>query len=264
MPARHLKKGRGTQFTGAMVISITRFVGQDANFCSPRCKIWYQRVVETSTTESKQRSTVEAGVIMQDNMSVAPHSQKRQRNHEEELDEKPANFRRVRLRYSDQTQELGSGQVAQETEIGPNGNMKTSRNEAPATQADSLGISARMAGVIASIPTDILSSFYADAGLTITGVAVSSLASKFLAAKYSSAPREDLRHPIGGSYIPNAQLVCSSDEESDTPTAEKPDWYDRAVFGSPPAEDDEHNRSSFFLGPLLGEDHAAPTESLKL
>ena len=110
-----------------MVISITRILGQDIYFCSPRCEIWYQRVVETSTTESKQRSMIEAGAIMQDNTSAAPHSQKRQRNREEEFDEVPANFRRVRLRYSDQTQEPGSSQAAQETDTSPHGDIKPDR-----------------------------------------------------------------------------------------------------------------------------------------
>ena len=244
-----------------MVISITRVVGQEVYFCSPRCKMLYQRVVETSTTESEQKRTTEPGLIMQDNVSAAPHSQKRQRDHEEEFDENPAHFRRVRLRYSDQSPEPESTQAAQETDISPNGNLKTSRNEAASPQADSFE---QMTGVIASTSTDSASTFYADAELSVPDAAASTT-SKSPAAKddlfftYSSPPEEDLRHPIGGSYIPNALLFCSSNEE------EKPDWYDRTVFGTPPAEDDEDDRGSFFYSDsYLGENHAAPEQLLSV
>ena len=36
--------------------------------------------------------------------------------------------------------------------------------------------------------------------------------------------------------MPIAQLVYGFDGGSDNPTAEKPDWYDRTVFRSPPAD----------------------------
>ena len=208
---------------------------------------------------------------MQDNMSAAPHSQKRRRDHEEEFDENPAHFRRVRLRYSDQCPEPGSSQAAQETDISPNGNIKTSRNEAASTQADSLGIPAKMTGVIASTLTDSPSAFYADAERTAPDVAASRSASKSPAAKdevsltYSNASAEDLMHPIGGSYMPKAQLIYSSDEESDTLVAKMRDWYDRTVFGSPPAEEDEHESGPFFYSDsYLGEDHAALEPSLNV
>lgn len=255
---------------GCQLVTSKTEEGLDSQVQCPRCKICYQRVVETSTTESKQRSTIVPRVIMQENMSAAPHSQKRQRNHEEELDENPAHFRRVRLRYSDQNDEPGS-QAAQETDISPTGSSKKSRNKAASTQAESVGTPVQMTGVIASTSTDSASVFYADDERTVPDVAASTSASKSPAAKdevfftYSSALEEDLRHPIGGSYIPNAQLVYGSDGETDILLAEKPDWYDRTVFGSPPAEDDEHDRSSFFYSDLyLGEDHAAPAASLKL
>ena len=179
----------------------------------------YQRVVETSTTESEQKRTTEPGLIMQDNMSAAPPSQKRQRNHEEEFDENPAHFRRVRLRYSDQSPEPESTQAAQETDISPNGNLKTSRNEAASTQADSFE---QMTGVIASTSTDSASAFYADAELTVPDVAASTSASKSPAAKDE----------------------MSFDEMSFT--------YSSA------SEDDGHDRSSFFYSDsALGDDHAA-------
>ena len=53
---------------------------------------------------------------MQDSKSAAPHSRKQQGNHEEELDENPAQFRRVRLRYSDQSPEPKSSQATQTQE----------------------------------------------------------------------------------------------------------------------------------------------------
>ena len=140
---------------------------------------------------------------MQDNKTVAPHSRKRQRNHEEELDESPAHFRRVRLRYSDQISEPVSSQAGQNTEINPNGSIKTTMNNAASTQAESLGIPGQTTGVIAS-----------------TSTSRSPAAKDEVFFTYSSAPEEDLRHPIGGSYRPNAQLLYSSDET----TAENSDW----------------------------------------
>ena len=242
-----------------MVISITHLVCQDVDFCSPRCKICYQRVVETSTTESKQRSTIVPGVVMQEIISAAPHSQKRKRNHKEEIDENPAHFRRVRLRYSDRNHKPGS-QAAQETDDSPTGSLKNSSNKAASTPAESVGTPVQMTDVIASTSIDSASTFYANAEQTVLDVAASTT-SKLPAAKedlyltYSSPPGEDLRHPIGGSYIPNSQLVCSFDEE------ETPDRYDRTVFGSPPAEGDEHDSSPFFYSDsYLGEDHAAPEQ----
>ena len=266
MSARHLENGGGTRFTGAMVFSITRVVGQDVYFCSPRCKIWYQRVVETSTTESRQRSTIEAAVIMQDNMSAAPHSQKRKCNHEEEFDEVPANFRRVRLRYSDQTQEPGSSQAAQETDISPNGNSKSSWNKAASTQVESVEIPVQMTGVIASTLPDSASAFYTDAERTVPDVAASISASESLAAEdqvsltYSSASEEELRHPIGGSYIHNAQLVYGSDGEINTLTTRNLHWYDPSnlawlshVPSQPVEEESEYNRKRQTMSLVLEE-----------
>ncbi|KAM0800303.1 hypothetical protein BDR22DRAFT_258396 [Usnea florida] len=117
---------------GCQLVTSKTEEGLDSQVQCPRCKIWYQRVVETSTTESKQRCTIEPKIIMQDNMSAARHSQKRQRNHEEEIDENPSHFRRVRLRYSDQSVEPGSVQTAQETDISLNGSIKASGNAAKA------------------------------------------------------------------------------------------------------------------------------------
>ena len=204
--------------------------------------------METSTTEPKQTSTIEPRDIMQDNMSAASHSRKRQRDHEAELDENPAHFRRVRLRYSDQSPEPGSSQAAQEIDNSPNGSLKTSRNKVPSTQTESLGNPVQMTGVVAS-----------------TSTSKSPAAKDEVFFTHSSPPEEDLRHPIGGSYMPNAQLVYSSDEESDTLTAEKSDWYERKLFGSPPEKDDEHDRGSFFYSDsYLDEDHAAPEYSPKV
>ena len=195
---------------------------------------------------------------MQENMSAAPQSQKRQRNREEEFDENPAHFRRVRLRYSDQTHEPGSSQAAQETDISPNGSFKNSRNKAASKQAESVATPVQMSGVIASTSTDSTGAFNADAEQTIPDFSASTSTSKSPAAKdelsstFSSAPEEDLRHPIGGSYIPNAQLVSSSDEES-------------GIFGSPPAEEDEQDLKSFFFSnSYSGKNHFAAEVSVQV
>ena len=82
-------------------MSTTRAVDQVAYFRSPKCKIWYQRVMET--TEPKPRSMTEPELGVRAEQPPIRHSRKRQLRDEEEFDDDPAQFRRVRLKYSNQT-----------------------------------------------------------------------------------------------------------------------------------------------------------------
>lgn len=84
-----------------MVTSMTRIVGQTAYSCSPRCRLWYQRIMETTTTEQTTRNTVDPEVDLQDSQLSTPRPLKRQRLDDGEPDDNPAHFRRVRLRYRD-------------------------------------------------------------------------------------------------------------------------------------------------------------------
>ena len=91
-----------------MVMATIHFVGQIAYFRSPRCKRWYQRVLETITTEPIPISTIDPKVVVQDTQLPTSRPRKRQRIDDEDSDDNPAQFRRVRLRYWDQDHELGS------------------------------------------------------------------------------------------------------------------------------------------------------------
>ena len=70
--------------------------------------MWYQRVLETITTEPIPMTTIEPKVIVQDTQLPTSRPRKRQRIDDEDSDDEPAQFRRVRLRYWDQDRELGS------------------------------------------------------------------------------------------------------------------------------------------------------------
>ena len=58
--------------------------------------MWYQLVSRTSTTEVET-----ASMIAKDTQLPAPRRRKRRSSDNEELDNSPTQFRRVRLRYSD-------------------------------------------------------------------------------------------------------------------------------------------------------------------
>ena len=61
--------------------------------------MWYQRVVETTMGKMKPISPIEPEVFMQDTQLPAPRPQKRRWTEDGWLDDNPAQFRRVRLRY---------------------------------------------------------------------------------------------------------------------------------------------------------------------
>ena len=71
------------------MINATR---HNAYYCSPRCQMRYQRVIEMNPPES-------TGTTVQDTQLSTSSSRKRQWVDEEELDDSPAQFRRVRLRH---------------------------------------------------------------------------------------------------------------------------------------------------------------------
>ena len=79
-----------------MVNLIICVIGQTAYYHSPRCQMWYQRVIEIETNEP-------ASMTMHDTQLSMPHVRKQQGNENEELNDNPAQFRRVRLRCWDQT-----------------------------------------------------------------------------------------------------------------------------------------------------------------
>ena len=59
--------------------------------------MWYERVTRTSTTELET-----ASMIAKDTQLPAPRIRMRRSSHSEKLDDSPAQFRRVRLRYCDE------------------------------------------------------------------------------------------------------------------------------------------------------------------
>ena len=59
--------------------------------------MWYQRVTRTSTTEQET-----ASMIAKDTQLPAPRTRSRRSSDSEKLDDSPAQFRRVCLRYCDQ------------------------------------------------------------------------------------------------------------------------------------------------------------------
>ena len=81
-------------------------LGQITYLRSPRCELWYQRVLEESTTELKTARTFEPEVIGQRTQVPRLRSRKRQWKNDEESDDNPALFRRVRVRYWDQEDDV--------------------------------------------------------------------------------------------------------------------------------------------------------------
>ena len=83
---------------------------------SPSCQMWYQRVIEMNPPES-------ASTTVQDTQPSTSSSRKRQWVDEEELDDSPGQFRRVRLRHIQQQQKRQAELNAQYQQRMQNGSL---------------------------------------------------------------------------------------------------------------------------------------------
>ena len=69
--------------------------------------MWYQRVMETISSESTHIFTVDPKAVAPDKQLPVPRPRKRQWIDDKKVDDNPAQFRRVRLRYWGESQEPG-------------------------------------------------------------------------------------------------------------------------------------------------------------
>ena len=74
-----------------MVMRMINAIRHIAYFCSPTCQMWYQRVIESNATQSASRT-------VQDTQLSTSSSRKQQWVDDKQLDDSPAQFRRVRLK----------------------------------------------------------------------------------------------------------------------------------------------------------------------
>ena len=304
-------------------MAMIRFTGQIAYFRSPGCKLWYQRVVETVTTGPKPTSTIEPKVGVQDTQLPTPASRKRQWIDDEDLDDIPAHFRRVRLRYWDEIHKLGSslahtqGVSIENTakpdepsqrdwdhldlyklkkavaryggfetvcelnrwaevgrDVGYRGEITSSLSmslknsyqrwlhpyeqylkiaesgESTTTSTDNTTVE----GGLAQLMNIEFSISDIDTPLTRRASIQNrkrrrdsqpSRSDSFNMPKFHPANLNPLSHPIGTSYMPNAQLMYSSDEESDDIEAELPDLNARISPYSQPAGRSANDTGAF-------------------
>ena len=214
-----------------MVMATTYFVGQIAYFRSPRCKLWYQRVSETITIEPK--------VIVKDTQLSTSPPQKRQRSDDEDSDDNPAQFRRVRLRYWDQNHELGSSLAHNQggpidISAVPDEPNQTDWDyqkshfkitEPMITAATSAGIITAESGVQ---PTSAMSPKVNPSSSQDFDILEESEEENRLRMVIATASNDFeyqnsiLSRTFGTSYMPNAQLMYNSDKENDVTEAELP------------------------------------------
>ena len=84
----------------------------------------------------------------------------------------------------------------------------------------------------------------------------------FHVPKFDSADLSSLSHPIGSLYVPNAQLMYSSDEESDIADAELADWNTRISQSSPSADGSAPGSSAFRSSAVKSDTPTTPMDSL--
>ena len=305
-----------------MVIATIHYFGRTAYLRSPGCKMWYQRVLETSTTEIIPMTTIEPKAVLQDRQLPMSRPQKRLRIDDEDSDDNPAQFRRVRLRYWDQDQQPESSLALDQgdpidanamhdelnqTDLDYLGRLsrfhkqnstdlsrRLSINNQPLALYELKKAVARCGGFekvcrlnkwakigrdlrcserITSSPSTLLRDLYQrwlhpyEQYLKVAEPAAATSASNIPAddgqdlrtrqtafqsqklrrdsqssgsdslimPRFHPANLNHLSHPIGTIYMPNAQLMYSSDEESDVTEAELPALNARMSQSSQPS-----------------------------
>ena len=167
--------------------------------------MWYQRVMETDTTESEPTSTMEPKVDVPDTELPMPRPRKRRFVDDEERDDNPADFRRVRLRYWHQSHESRSNRLFSDAHSEPN------IPKGPYSEDSLRRLREDWQNQIPSQREEPQRHHPDEPG-------------SFNVPRFDPADLNSLSHPIGTTYVPNAQLMYSSDEDDDMPEDELPDW----------------------------------------
>lgn len=141
------KFGRLSSCPGCHLVTSKTEEELDSQVQCPRCKMWYQQVLQKTTTEPKPMSMIEPKVVAQDTQLPTPPQRKRQWTEDEELDDNPAHFRRVRLRYWNQSHKLGRSPAYQDADYSPKSSAKTITAKAASTQAAPLETPTSRTGV---------------------------------------------------------------------------------------------------------------------
>ena len=167
--------------------------------------MWYRRVIETDTTESEPTSTMEPKVNVPETELPMPRPRKRRFVDDEERDDNPADFRRVRLRYWDQCQESRSNRLFSDAHSEP------SIPKGPYLEDSLRRLREDRQSQIPPQREEPQSHHPDEPG-------------SFNVPRFDPADLNSLSHPIGTTYVPNAQLMYSSDEGNDIVEDELPDW----------------------------------------